>query len=124
MVPVNQWRPDTICYGWHQRRVVFPHNSRPSELTKEEKLLMPLFTSVADQFGTKLTDYRDLVKCINAKTAGLTFSIHCTEHPKDIEKYELGLLGDTYALKEDVSQMYAILSELFNNFDPQAEERF
>uniref|UniRef100_A0A336M954 Presequence protease, mitochondrial n=1 Tax=Culicoides sonorensis TaxID=179676 RepID=A0A336M954_CULSO len=95
-----------------------------SELTHEEKILLPLFTTIVDQFGTKKTDYRNFDKLIQTKTSGLSFNVHLAENMADSSKYQIGLLVGTYCLKENTSDMFSIISELFNGFDPKDVERF
>ncbi|CAM6031660.1 unnamed protein product, partial [Sphagnum compactum] len=94
-------------------------------LTKEELLLLPLFASIADQFGTHDTDYRTFDKRIASKTAGLSFYVHVAEDIDDENlRYQVGLIVGSYCLNNNVEDMFEIFSELFNQFEPTDIERF
>lgn len=86
-----------------------------STLTTDQKILLPLFTSVVDQFGTKDINYRDFDKQVTLKTSGISFHCHVTENMKDITKYELGVLFGSYCLNKNAREMFKIFQNLFLN---------
>ncbi|EAT35563.1 AAEL012278-PA [Aedes aegypti] len=94
------------------------------ELTEEQKLLLPLFNAVINQFGTKNMNYRDLDQLISSKTAGISFSTHLTESIDDNGRYEFGVLVGSYALEKNVPDMFEILSDIFNEIDLSDVGRF
>ncbi|EAT41081.1 AAEL007254-PA, partial [Aedes aegypti] len=94
------------------------------ELTEEQKLLLPLFNAVINQFGTKKMNYRDLDQVISSKTAGISFSTHLTESIDDNGRYEFGVLVGSYALEKNVPDMFEILSDIFNEIDLSDVGRF
>lgn len=95
-----------------------------SGLTHEEKILLPLFSTVVDQFGTTQSDFRTFDKRIQTKTSGISFDVHLAESMTDSNKYQLGLLMGTYCLTPNTKEMFSILSELLNGFNPTDLERF
>ncbi|KXJ84515.1 hypothetical protein RP20_CCG023545 [Aedes albopictus] len=94
------------------------------QLSEEEKLLLPLFNSVINQFGTKDINYRDLDQLISSKTAGVSFSTHLVEDINDSGRYEFGVLVGSYALEKNVPDMFDILSKIFNEIDLTDVGRF
>lgn len=93
-------------------------------LSDEQKLLLPLFNAVINQFGTKDINYRDFDQLISAKTAGISFSTHLVENIDDNGRYEFGVLVGSYALNKNVPDMFDILAKIFNEFDLTDVGRF
>ncbi|XP_062543354.1 presequence protease, mitochondrial [Armigeres subalbatus] len=94
------------------------------ELSEEQKLLLPLFNAVINQFGTKHINYRDLDQLISSKTAGINFSTHLVEDINDNGRYEFGVLFGSYALEKNVPDMFEILSKIFKEIDLSDVNRF
>ncbi|XP_053684729.1 presequence protease, mitochondrial [Sabethes cyaneus] len=95
-----------------------------NELSEEQKLLLPLFNATINQFGTKQLNYRDFDQLINSKTAGIHFSTHLVEDINDNGQYEFGVLFGTYALNENVSEMFNILQQILTEMDLTDVSRF
>lgn len=95
-----------------------------SKLNNEQKLLLPLLTSVFDQFGTTNYNYRDLDQLINMKTSGISFNVHFTENISNPFEYEIGVGFRSYSLHENTEQMLNIINELMTNFKLDDVKRF
>lgn len=95
-----------------------------SVLSEEQKLLIPLFNTIINQFGTKQMNYRDFDQLINSKTAGIHFSIHLVENVEDNGQYEFGVLFGSYALNQNVPAMFEILKQIFTEVNLTDVERF
>lgn len=95
-----------------------------SMLDDNERRLLPLFTDLVTQFGTKSYDYREFDTIVSTKTAGLSFNVHLSENVNDYSQYELGLQFGSYALKNNSQDMFNIFSELLNTLDFNDEKRF
>lgn len=93
-------------------------------LSDEQKLLIPLFNAIINQFGTKQLNYRDLDQLISSKTAGIHFSTHLVENTEDNGQYEFGVLFGSYALNKNVPDMFDILKQIFNEIDLSDVGRF
>ncbi|XP_058466627.1 presequence protease, mitochondrial [Malaya genurostris] len=93
-------------------------------LTEEQKLLIPLFNAVINQFGTEKLNYRDFDQMVNSRTAGINFSIHLVENIDDKERYQFGVLFGSYALNKNVPQLFDILQQIFNEIDLTDASRF
>ncbi|XP_055533870.1 presequence protease, mitochondrial [Wyeomyia smithii] len=95
-----------------------------NELSVDQKLLLPLFNAVINQFGTKKFNYRDFDQLISSKTAGIHFSTHLVEDVDDNGRYEFGVLFGTYALNENVPDMFNILQQILTEIDLTDVSRF
>ncbi|KAL1374027.1 hypothetical protein pipiens_018317 [Culex pipiens pipiens] len=93
-------------------------------LSDEQKLLIPLFNSVINQFGTKQINYREFDQLISSKTAGIHFSTHLVENIEDFGKYEFGVLFGSYALNQNVPEMFKIMQQIFTEIDLTDVGRF
>lgn len=93
-------------------------------LSDEQKLLLPLFNAVINQFGTKDINYRDFDQLISSKTAGISFSIHLVENVDDNGRFEFGVLFGSYALNKNVPDMFNILAKIFKEIDLTDASRF
>lgn len=95
-----------------------------SMLDDNERKLLPLFTDLVTQFGTKNYDYREFDTFVSTKTAGLSFNVHLTENVNDYSQYELGLQFGSYALKKNSQDMFNIFAELLSTVEFNDEKRF
>lgn len=95
-----------------------------SELSESERNLLPLFTQICDQFGTRNQNFRDFDNLVTAKTSGLSFKTHISENVRDSRLYEFGLEFGTYCLKENAKDMFQILRDLLCNLEFQDLQRF
>jgi presequence protease len=95
-----------------------------STLSENNKKLLPLFTQIIDQFGTKNHDFRDFDNRGNSKTAGLRFSTHLAENINDNNSYEIGLQFGSYALKENAPEMFQIIADLLTTVEFNDLARF
>ncbi|EDS44074.1 presequence protease, mitochondrial [Culex quinquefasciatus] len=93
-------------------------------LSDEQKLLIPLFNSVINQFGTKQINYREFDQLTSSKTAGIHFSTHLVENIEDFGKYEFGVLFGSYALNQNVPEMFKIMQQIFTEIDLTDVGRF
>ncbi|XP_055603455.1 presequence protease, mitochondrial [Uranotaenia lowii] len=93
-------------------------------LSDEEKLLIPLFNAIINQFGTRDINYRDFDQLISSKTAGISFNIHLVENINDNGKYEFGVHFGSYALNKNVPAMFDILKLVFTEIDLTDVARF
>lgn len=95
-----------------------------SMLTDDERKLLPLFSQIIDQFGTKHYNYRDFDNLVSTKTAGLSFKVHLAESVNDNNLYEIGLHFGAYALRENSPDMFAIIADLLNTVEFNDLSRF
>lgn len=95
-----------------------------SNLTLEQKLLLPLLTTIITQLGTKNYDFRKFDKLVTSKTSGIGFQLHMCENINDIAKYEIGVLFNSYCLDQNVNDMFSVINELLNNFTFTDVNRF
>ncbi|XP_017962092.1 presequence protease, mitochondrial-like [Drosophila navojoa] len=85
-------------------------------LTRDELMLIPLFSNVIDDMGTKNHNFRDFDKLILSKTAGIDFKLNFVESVKDAKSYQLGLMMTTHALDKNVKDMFGLCEELLLNY--------
>ncbi|XP_052861714.1 presequence protease, mitochondrial [Anopheles cruzii] len=93
-------------------------------LTEEQKLLLPLFNAIVTQFGTEQHNYRVFDQLISSKTAGIGFSTHVVQSVDSTEQYEFGLYFGTYALDQNVADMFEICRQIFNELQLTDVSRF
>ncbi|XP_076633202.1 presequence protease, mitochondrial [Colletes latitarsis] len=94
------------------------------DLSSELKILLPLFNSIVAKMGTKRYDYRNFDQMIRLKTGGLNFMSHIVEHKSNLLQYEEGILIESYCLDHNVTDMWKLWSEVFNNVDLSDLQRF
>lgn len=95
-----------------------------SVLSDDERKLLPLFSELVTQFGTKKYDYREFDTLVSTKTAGLSFNVHLTENVNNNQEYEIGLQFGSYALKQNSKDMFDIFTELLTSVDFNDINRF
>lgn len=88
-----------------------------SKLSNENKMLLPLFAQVIDQFGTKKHNFRDFDTLVSTKTAGLSFRVHLAENINDNQLYEIGLQFGSYALQQNSEAMFEIIADLLTSVE-------
>ncbi|XP_058120527.1 presequence protease, mitochondrial [Anopheles ziemanni] len=95
-----------------------------NRLNEEQKMLLPLFNTIITQFGTKGVNYREFDQLVSSKTAGIGFSTHLVENVHNTEQYEFGLYFGTYALDQNVPDMFDIFRRIFNELEMKDVTRF
>lgn len=95
-----------------------------SILSDDERKLLPLFTEVVNQFGTKNYNYREFDNLVSSKTAGLSFAVHLAENVNNSNQYEIGIQFGTFALKENSQDMFNIFTDLLTNVEFKNLVRF
>lgn len=95
-----------------------------SNLSDDNKKLLPLFAQVIDEFGTKTHSYRDFDNLVSSKTAGLSFKVHVAENINDNGLFEVGLQFGSYALKENSEAMFEIIADLLTSVEFNGTKRF
>ncbi|XP_076671860.1 presequence protease, mitochondrial [Andrena cerasifolii] len=93
-------------------------------LSSELKSLLPLFNNIIARMGTKNYDYRNFDQMTRLKTGGLNFRSHVVETKSDLLQYEEGILMESYCLDRNVTDMYKLWLELFNNVELSDVQRF
>ncbi|XP_053998181.1 presequence protease, mitochondrial [Hylaeus anthracinus] len=93
-------------------------------LSAELKSLIPLFNNIIARMGTKNYDYRNFDQLIRLKTGGLHFMSHVVEHKSNLLQYEEGILIESYCLDRNVTDMWKLWSEVFNNIELSDIQRF
>ncbi|XP_058838651.1 presequence protease, mitochondrial [Topomyia yanbarensis] len=93
-------------------------------LSEEQKLLVPLFNAIINQFGTKQLNYRDFDQLVSSKTAGIHFSTHLVDDVDDNGRYEFGILFGSYALNKNVPELFDIFQQFINEIDLIDTARF
>jgi Zn-dependent M16 (insulinase) family peptidase len=88
-----------------------------SNLSDDERKLLPLFAELVTQFGTKKHDYREFDNLVASKTAGLGFNVHLGENIDNNQLYEIGLQFGSYCLKENSQDLFEILSDLLTTVE-------
>ncbi|XP_076750537.1 presequence protease, mitochondrial [Xylocopa sonorina] len=94
------------------------------QLAQELKPLLSLFNNIISKMGTKNYDYRNFDQMIRLKTGGLNVMNHIVEHKNNLLQYEEGILIESYCLDRNVSDMWNLWLELFNNVKLSDVERF
>lgn len=107
---------NNVCY---YRGILNTQNLSP-----ELKSLLPLFNNVIAKMGTRDYDYRNFDQMITLKTGGLNFMSHVVENKKNLLQYEEGILIESYSLDRNVTDMWKLWTELFNNVDLSDLQRF
>lgn len=95
-----------------------------ASLSAEQIALLPLFTQMINQFGTKNYSYQQFDQLIQSKTAGLNFSLHFTENLKNNHEFEIGILFGSYCLNQNISDMFKIMQELIHHHFMEDVDRF
>ncbi|XP_076167353.1 presequence protease, mitochondrial [Ptiloglossa arizonensis] len=107
---------NNVCY---YRGILNTHS-----LCTELKSLLPLFNNIITKMGTKSYDYRNFDQMIRLKTGGLNFMSHVAEHKSNLLQYEEGILIESYCLEPNITDMFQLWSEVFNNVELSDLQRF
>jgi Zn-dependent M16 (insulinase) family peptidase len=121
---IIQKTPLQICKTDTNGIVYFRGLFDASELSEEQRKLLPLFVYICDQFGTKNFDFREFDLLATSKTSGLTWGIHCSENVRDNRLYEFGLMFGSYCLEKNTPDMFHIFQDLFCNWEFKDLQRF
>ncbi|KAL8693906.1 MAG: hypothetical protein Q9218_001371, partial [Villophora microphyllina] len=116
-----QWR-EASTNGLTYFRAINALEGLPSEL----RILIPLFTDSLMRLGTKDKTMEQLEDLIKLKTGGIAVSYHSSTSPYDTLKATEGLSLSGYALDNNVTAMYELLSTIIRETDfdgPEAESR-
>lgn len=90
-------------------RGILSTNDLPADLKK----LLPIFNSVIAKMGTAKNDYRSFDRLCELKTGGLSFSNHVSETKDSVDRYEEGILFQSYCLDKNAGDMWKLWEELF-----------
>ncbi|XP_032589846.1 presequence protease, mitochondrial isoform X2 [Drosophila grimshawi] len=85
-------------------------------LSQEDAKLVPLLCNVIQNMGTDEHSFAEFDKLVNLKTAGIEFQVKVVENVKDYEQYQMGLQIKTFALDQNVADMFALCEELLLRF--------
>lgn len=94
-----------------------------SELSEEEVMLLPFFTSVITQMGAGERNYKELDQEIHLKTGKLDVSLHVSEHPSDPTIYRQALLLSSYCLDKNVKDMFLLWKDILTDVQLKDNER-
>lgn len=88
------------------------------------KSMIPLFTQVVSQMGTKKYDYGTFDQMVQNKTAGLNFSTHVIDNVDNLGEFEEGLILGSHCLDKNTESMFDLWSMLFNEVNLTDLNRF
>ncbi|GFS93407.1 presequence protease, mitochondrial [Trichonephila clavipes] len=94
-----------------------------SELSEEEIMLLPLFTSIITEMGAGKRNYKELDQEIHLKTGKLDISLNISEHPLDPTKYQQALLLSSYCLDKNVKDMFLLWKDILTDVHLKDNER-
>ncbi|GFS94923.1 presequence protease, mitochondrial [Nephila pilipes] len=95
-----------------------------SELSEEEIMLLPLFTSIITQMGAGERNYKELDQEIQLKTGRLDVSLHLSEHPSNPTEYRQALLLSSYCLDKNIKDTFSLWKDILTDVQLKDNERF
>lgn len=84
-------------------------------LSNEQKILLPLFVQMINQFGTNNYSYQQFDQEVLSKTSGLSFTLHLTENILNNKEYEIGVFVGSYCLSKNIQDMFNLMGEIIIN---------
>lgn len=121
---MNTGVPTQVCIVPTNNVVYFRALLDASELPISAKTLLPLFSEVVSQMGTKNYDYRQFSLMVQNKTDGLNFSVHVTDDSQNAGTFEEALCLGSLCLDRNIESMFDLWSILLNEVTLHDENRF
>ena len=88
-----------------------------STLTKSEKELLPLFSSMLTSMGAGDKNYRQMDIQMELHTGGMGASLHCSEDPNNASHLiQNGLLISSHCLDRNTPEMMSLWNDIFHGF--------
>lgn len=91
-------------------------------LTEEEKLLLPIFSSVITRLGADGLNFEQLRNEIDVNSGGFSVSTNVSPHPENLNLYEETLQISSFALMPKVQKMFELWQKILAKPDFEAKE--